>query len=363
MLRVLIIVNWLTPEGHRKREEILDFLKYWPRNVTVDIVGIQRGALIYTLEKRLQLHLQPLKTLNKFKTYDLILTYDSTCAFLFALLKKLGLYRSIPHIMVDIGMPRAVERFIPQHSTATLGVLKHVRPSLICGMLKQIFNPKSVSRIITHSIRQRPFYIDNLGFSENAVLYIPFGIDTEYFKPESVESEDYIFVAGEFRDFDTLLRVYENRHKDLPELRIRSGDPPPNYFPPKVKWLPRAPLSTFKSEALKSRLVIVPLHYSLRSSGVMTCLHSMALGKAVLTSRVPQIDGYVVNGKTALYYKPYDENDLFRKISLLLKEDKLIAELGRKARIDVETNYNVKNLGMQLWNCVLSVLKNNRDSL
>jgi glycosyltransferase involved in cell wall biosynthesis len=361
MLRVLIIVNWLIPEGRRQREEILDFSKYWPRNVTVDIVGIQRDALIYTLEKRLQLHLQPVKTLNKFKTYDLILTYDSTCAFLFALLKKLGLYRSIPHIMVDIGMPRAVERFVPQHSTATLGVLKHIRPSLICELLKQIFNPKSVSHIITHSIRQQPFYIDNLGFSENVVSYIPFGIDTEYFKPESVKREDYIFVAGEFRDYDTLLKVYENRHKDLPELRIRSGDPPPNYLPPKVKWLPRAPLSTFKSEALKSRFVIVPLHYSLRSSGVMTCLQSMALGKAVLTSKVPQIDGYIVNRKTALYYKPYDENDLFRKISLLLKEDKLVDELGKNARIDVEANYTVKNLGIQHWNCISYVLKSHNN--
>ena len=325
------------------------FSKYWPSDVSVDVVGIRRGGFLYPIEKLLRVHLQFVKAFNRIKDYDLILTFDSPSAFLFALLRsKLGFCRSIPHIMIDIGLPITAERF-----------LRNIPPSLICDMLKHAFNPESVSHIIFHSSCQRSFYRDILGFSDDALSYVPFGVETDYFKPESVKVEDYIFTAGEFRDFGTLLKVYEKRHKDLPELRIRSGLPPPNYLPPKVNWLPRASISTFKTEVLKSRFVIVPLHYTIRSIGLMTCLQSMALGKAVLTSRVPPIAGYIANGKTGLFYEPYDSNDLFRKISLLLEDKKLVNDLGMRARAEVEAKFTVKNMGEQLWNCISNVLQNN----
>ena len=63
-----------------------------------------------------------------------------------------------------------------------------------------------------------------------------------------------------------------------------------------------------------------------------------------------------MDGKNALCYRPYDRKDLFRKISLL-KEDKLVDELGKKARMDVESNFTVKNMGVQLWNCVSDAIK------
>jgi glycosyltransferase involved in cell wall biosynthesis len=363
MVKVLIFIYGLFGKDQIKARDALDFSRFWPSNVTIDFVGLhQPGSIAYTLEQFSRLHLASFETFSKIKNYDLILTLDSTSAFLFALLRsKLGFYRSMPHIMTDYGLPRIVERFIPEDAPLGLKFFKHLSSGFSSAIIKQVFNSKSVSHLVYHSMCQRPFYRDILGFPSDRLSYIPFGVDTEYFKPESVEGEDYIFAAGEFRDFDTLLRVYEEKHEYLPELRIRSALSPPNPLPPKVSWLPRASLSTFKTEILKSRFVIVPSHYTFRSTGVMTCLQSMALGKAVLTSRVPPIYGYVVNGKTALYYEPYDQNDLFRKISLLSKEDKLVDELGKSARIEVETKFAVKNLGIQLWNCALSVLKSHKN--
>ena len=362
MLKVLTIVNWPIcrvkkfEDAIRNPDQLISgqrywFSKYWPSNVIVDVVGIQQGIFFDTFWKFSRIHLQSLKTFSRIKEYDLILTYDSSCAFLFALLRsKLGFCRSIPHVMVDVGMPRAVEPFF-----------KNVPPSLVCEILRQVFNPKSVSCIIFHSMCQQAFYRDILGFSDDALSYVPFGVETEYFKPESLETEDYIYASGEFRDFNTILRVYEKRHKDLPELRIRSALPSPDHLPPKVKWLPRASISTFRIDVLKSRFVIVPLPYTIRSTGLMTCLQSMALGKAILTSRVPPIYGYVTNRKTAIYYEPYDENDLFRKISLLLENDKLVKELGENARMEVEAKFTVQNYGIQLWNCVSSALQINHN--
>jgi glycosyltransferase involved in cell wall biosynthesis len=361
MLKVLMFVNWpIHRVGEfdcnvRNPDQVVSgerywFSKYWPSNVAVDVVGIQRDFLLHPLEKLSRIYLQHVKSFNRVNDYDLLLTFDSPSAFLFALLRsKAGVYRSVPHIMIDVGLPRASENF------------KNIPSSLICGMLKQTFNLKSVSHIIFHSSCQRSFYRDALGFPEDALSYVPFGVESDYFKPEPVESEDYIFAAGEFRDFNTLLRVYERWDGKLPELKIRSELPKPKHLPPKVSWLPRAPISTFKTETLKARFVIVPLHYTLRSTGLMTCLQSMALGKAVLTSRVPPIDGYVTDGKTALYYEPYDPEDLFRKISLLSKGNKLVEDIGKEARKAVETRFDLENMGKQLWSCVSEVLRSAAD--
>lgn len=358
MIKILMFVNWSIHRVEefdcnvRNPDQVVSgerywFSKYWPSNVEIDVVGIQNGFLLHPLEEFLRIYLQHAKTFNRVKDYDLLLTFDSPSAFLLALLRsKIGFHRSVPHILIDVGLPRVSEGF------------KDIPSNLITGILKQTFNSKSVSHIIFFSSCQRSFYKDTLGFPESALSYVPFGVETDYFKPESVENGDYIFSPGEFRDFNTLLRVYERWERRLPQLKIRSDSPKPKHLPPKVTWLPRASISTFKTEALKSRFVILPLHDTLRSTGLMTCLQSMALGKAVLTSRVPSIDGYVTDGKTALCYEPYDPEDLFRKISLLSKGNKLVEDISREARKAVEEKFSLEHMAKLLWTCVSQVLRN-----
>jgi glycosyltransferase involved in cell wall biosynthesis len=84
----------------------------------------------------------------------------------------------------------------------------------------------------------------------------------------------------------------------------------------------------------------------------------MALGKAVLVSKVPPVYDYVVDGKTALYYMPYNSEDLFKKILFLLNDEELVAKLGKEARRVVERYFNLENMGKRLWNCVSTLLKN-----
>jgi glycosyltransferase involved in cell wall biosynthesis len=357
MLRVLMFVNWAIHrvntfnDSIRNPDQIVTgerywFFKYWPKNVSVDVVGIKKSFFLYPLENLFRIYVQHATTFNRIRDYDLLLTFDSPSAFLFALLKsKLGIFKSIPHVMIDVGLPNASETH------------KNIPPTLVYEMLKQSFNQKSVSHLIFHSACQRAFYRDAIGFPNNILSYIPFGVESDYFKPEQVETEDYIFSAGEYRDFNTLLGVYERWYEKLPELRIRSELPKPVHLPPNVKWLPRAPISTFKAEALKAKFVVVPLHYTLRSTGLMTCLQSMALGKAVLTSKVPAIDGYIKDGESAVYYRPYDSEDLFHKLSLLSKESTLVKKIGNAARKAVETDFDLLRMGEQLWNCVSRVLK------
>jgi glycosyltransferase involved in cell wall biosynthesis len=358
MLRVLMLVNWpivrrqeFDPNIRIADQLVLGkrywFSSYWPSNVNVDVVGIDTDFPLYPLESRLKIYVQHAKALSRISAYDLILTHDSGSAFVVAILRsKIAAFGSIPHVMIEVGLPGAPERRFRQ-----------LPLSLKYGLLKTVFNTKTVSHIVFHSSCQRLFYARALGFPEERLSYVPFGVETDYFKPEPLSTEGYIFTAGEFRDFLTLLNVYRRWHEKLPELRIRSGLPKPKNLPPNVKFLPRAPISIFKQDALRARFVVLPVHYTLRSTGLMTLLQCMALAKAVIVSRVPAVDGYVIDGKTALYYTPYDAQDLFRKISLLVNEDKLVHNLGREARREVEENFDIQRMGTELWGCVSRVLR------
>jgi glycosyltransferase involved in cell wall biosynthesis len=363
MIKVLMFVNWpiyrvdefsnaIRNPDQVIRGEAYWFSKYWPRYVTVDVVGVSPNFILYPLELASRIHLQFIKQFTKLKDYDLLLTYDSPSAFIFSTFRsKLNFCRSIPHVMVDIGTPRAAEDFY------------NLPPTFMQNILKHVFNSKSLSQIIFHSSCQRFFYKHVLGFSNDKLSFVPFGVETDYFKPEPVKVEDYIYAAGGFRDFTTLLKMYEKYHEALPELRIRTSMCRPKSIPPKVKWLPPASISTFKAEVLKSKFVIVPLHYTLRSAGLMTGLQSMSLGKAVLITKVPPIDGYVKSGETALTYAPYSPEDLFKKVTFLLSETDVVATMGKNARADIEKRFTVKCMGVQLWNSISKVLRSRQNDL
>jgi glycosyltransferase involved in cell wall biosynthesis len=126
--------------------------------------------------------------------------------------------------------------------------------------------------------------------------------------------------------------------------------------------LPRDSISTFRDEVSRAKLVVLPLHNTLRSTGLMTCLQSMALGKPVLVSKVPPIDGYVIDGETAIFYKPYDAKNLYQKLSLLSKDAGLLQNIGIKARKAIEEHYSTEKMGNRLYRCVIGVLENRQTS-
>jgi hypothetical protein len=148
MLRVLVFVNWTIHKVRafdvniRNPDQIVPgerywFFKYWPKNVSVDVVGIKKNFFLYPLENLSRIYVQHAIAFNQIKDCDLLLTFDSQSAFLFALLKsKLGIFKSIPHVMIDVGLPNAAE------------TLKTIPSSLIYRLLNQSFNVKSVSHII-----------------------------------------------------------------------------------------------------------------------------------------------------------------------------------------------------------------------
>lgn len=127
-VKVLMFVNWPIyrvekfDPNIRNPDQIVSgekywFFKFWPNYIEVDVIGVKNSFLLYPLEKLSRIYLQHLlESLNKIKDYDLLLTHDSQSALLFALLRsKLRVYRTIPHVMIDVGLPGAGRKAFPSY--------------------------------------------------------------------------------------------------------------------------------------------------------------------------------------------------------------------------------------------------------
>jgi len=322
------------------------FFKSWPPDTIVDVVGIHEGSLWVPIENSLRFYVQFAKYYYRLRNYDLLVTHDAQSAFLFSFLRSAtGLFRDIPHVLIDVGLPGSPERLWPGLSRK----LKYF-------LLRSTFNVKSVSLIIYHSRCQAEFYREALGFPSEKLAYVPFGVETDYFAPVDGLDGGYAFAAGEYRDYDPVLQAYRMWGDSLPPLRVRSALARPPALPRGIQWLPRASVSVFREETRRSKFVILPLPSTTRSVGLMTLLQSMALGKAVIVSKVPSVDGYVIDGENAVYYDPENPWDLAQKILRLARDTELVRRIGRAARRIVEEEFNVDRMGHRMWNAIRRVV-------
>ena len=89
---------------------------------------------------------------------------------------------------------------------------------------------------------------------------------------------------------------------------------------------------------LSSSIFVLPSYFE----GMPRCLlEAMSYSLPVVTTRVDGIPELVEDGVTGILIEPGDINALAYKIITLLKEDRIRNEMGRNARLSVQTNFNV----------------------
>jgi len=191
-----------------------------------------------------------------------------------------------------------------------------------------------------------------------------------YFRPQKAKEEDYIFCVGhrglKSRDWPTLMEAFGKLHIPT-ELRIvgteRVGrsDLRRRKIPKNAKFYPFLSRPKFKDLISRSRFAVLPLPYHPHSHGQLSLLESMAMGKAVIVSKVPGIIDYVEDGKTALLYEPYNAEDLKEKIEFLLNNPQEAKRIGREARRAVELYYNEENMARGIYQAIKELCEINRN--
>ncbi|MGD9130310.1 MAG: glycosyltransferase family 4 protein [Candidatus Bathyarchaeota archaeon] len=108
-------------------------------------------------------------------------------------------------------------------------------------------------------------------------------------------------------------------------------------------WVPYEDMSNYIS-ACDVGLVILPDTLSARIRVTLKSFEYWACEKPIIVAELPALKEIVKEGKTGLFYKPGDPEDLAGKIRLLLDEKRLIKTMGRAGRELVEKNYSWNKL-------------------
>ena len=206
--------------------------------------------------------------------------------------------------------------------------------------------------LISHTKCQLDFYKKNLSLV-NDPIYIPFGVDTEYFHPKGIEKKEYILSFGNsLRDYNTLLKSWSKMDSHT-ELHLVGASPVSNKYSKNIKVFPRMTIADLMRKIEESLFVIVPLPVQNYSHGQMSVLQSMSMGTPVVVTKVPSTIDYIEDGNGAIFVKPYDASDMYDKIKYMLDNENRI-ELASKARRFVIDNCNEKIMAKQIFDYVIS---------
>lgn len=203
---------------------------------------------------------------------------------------------------------------------------------------------RGVDRIVLMSSRQRDFAVQRLGIPEHRVPLLRWPVDQQFWRPLPAAAEGICAVGREMRDYATLIAAI----RDLPvpchiavNLRpgirdrwvrdIEQAQPLPDHI-----TVGRRAFSDLRDLYSRSRFVVVPLYPTTTDNGTTSILEAMAMGKAVICSRVQGQTDVLQDGVTGLFVPPQDPGALRAAIMELLRNPERADSMGAAGRRFIE---------------------------
>jgi glycosyltransferase involved in cell wall biosynthesis len=194
-------------------------------------------------------------------------------------------------------------------------------------------------------------FLQTMGLQQT--VFLPFGVDTEYWSPTSELIEDYVFAVGSdpCRDFDSLIKACPYPLKIMTRNRhLITVSVPSN-----VSFV-QGDTDELRRLYARSRVVVVPLKDRMQPSGQNTILQAMAMGKPViLTQTRGTWSDNLRNMENCLYVQPEDPHDLQEGLRLLYENRPLAQSIGLKARETARAYFDAYHLGNALSDIILRI--------
>jgi glycosyltransferase involved in cell wall biosynthesis len=228
----------------------------------------------------------------------------------------------------------------------------------------------AIDRFITYSRWQQRFIEDRWKLSRDRVLWTPFMVDHEFFAPERVRpnstARPQICAVGlERRDYETLLRAVEELDVHVviaaasPWSKrtegVASRTIPSNVT---VQKFTQYDLRQLYAD---SSFMVMPLEDVKFQAGVTAILECMAMGKAVVCSRVLGQTDVVVEGENGRYVPPGDPSTLSTEIRRLLSDPNEAIRLGANGRTLVERQMNLDLYAERLTGFLREAIKSDEE--
>lgn len=257
--------------------------------------------------------------------YDVVITWAERLGLPFALLLKLTGSRT-PHVTLSSWISGGKKAFL----------------------LKRVYT--HISRILMWSSVQRDFAVNSLGIPPGKITFIRKFADQKFWRPMDVETDKICSVGVEMRDYPTLIEAL--RGLDIPchiaaglnrgimydtvAAIAGGGKLPKNITVGKKRY------GDLRDLYARSRFVVIPLRASDTDNGLTCMLEAMAMGKAVICSRIRGQVDVLQDGVTGIFVKQGDPADLRRAILDLWNDPDRAAELGRNGREYLERHHTIE---------------------
>ena len=217
---------------------------------------------------------------------------------------------------------------------------------------------RSVDALIYFSSNQGDVYADRLGMAEGRLHSLPFGVDTEYFRPDPAITEaDYVVAIGRDagRDWATLLAAV--RGTDL-RVRIacRANALDGLDIPSNVEVEGFIDRERYRDLLAGARIVAVVTKVLPYPTGQSVLLEAMAMGKACVVTDAPALSEYTRDEVDAVRVPPGAPEALRAALSRLDGDAALRARLGSVAGATVAERFSTS----RMWASVANVLEGSR---
>lgn len=258
---------------------------------------------------------------NKANKADVIVATVDNVGIPVAFMKLMGLIRP-PVIYMSIGLPERIMKARRRFWTFLCkAALRRVACVVAYGFEEALWLRKYLNDTRT------PVPVD----------FVPFGVDTEYFRPllENISHRVDVLSIGAWRDYPLLLE-YARQHPGTKVMIVTSketvGTMEP--VPANVNVISDAPFSEIRGLFAGARVVALPVKENTYSGATTTLLQAMAMAKPTVVSRVGAIrEGYGLrNGENCLLVKPGDVTEFGSAIDRLLSDRLLADKIGQGAR-------------------------------
>ena len=214
--------------------------------------------------------------------------------------------------------------------------------ALIAPMLRRTTHVRFLC--LSEALKQRMI---RDGFPSDRCHNAGYGVDTTFFQPRDTPDGRLVVAAGSAnRDYRTLISAVEDLDVSLRIAadslwRPREADVDETSLSPSVQVGSAGDYLGLRELYGRAAFVVVPLHPARFASGYAVIAEAMAMGKAVISTRVEAQSDLIVDGETGFYTDAGDVAALKEKITLLLDDPALARRMGQAAARHMQEKFSL----------------------
>ncbi len=269
---------------------------------------------------------QALEAFRRRHSYDVVLTWDDRVALLYAFLLT-----------------------ITRSRTRHVAMLNWMLPSKKRMALRLVY--KHMDRIIVWGEMHKELLAEFVSIERSRITCVPWLVDHQYWRPITTSTDMICAVGNSRRDYQTLIEavsgtditcrlvthVLDSKRRTPDYGATRRGLPGEDVAENII--VGGASPTELRDVYARSRFVVVPLIPGFRDNGITTATEAMAMGKAVVCSRIYGMIDVVEDGVTGIMTPPGDAEAMRNAILYLWNNPDVAERMGAEGRRRAESVY------------------------